>query len=99
MGPQTILNSKMRVLIDDMPISATYGDEGDRELKNHAIDITPYCGKEFQLCFQTKSFIGRNLLPPSQWGDEYLGDFVMLDNIFITPGSVSTTSSESDDYR
>ena len=75
--------SNMRILIDGIPVSDTYGDTGSLFV-HHEHDLSQYVGQSFELCFQIK---------PLTVATDFDFDRVILDNIFIDKGIINSTES------
>jgi Zn-dependent metalloprotease len=85
-GISDYLFANMRVLIDGVPVTPTFGDTDGKYLRK-SIDLSDYANQEFQLCFQMKGIVGKNIFiffgVPG-------GDNVRLDNIRISHTPVSS---------
>jgi len=89
--------SSMRIMVDDVQIGDQYHPityEDDPYL-THFINLDVYAGTDFDLCFESKTFLSRIDDPVS--GSK--GDNVYMDNIgFFNDATVSVTETEQVDF-
>jgi len=90
--------ANMRVLIDGTPITDTYLSSLQRKFDNHIVDLTDYAGTSFEVCFQSKSLMGRNLYGLILSGEDALGDQVIIDNINVSDELITASNHENYDY-
>lgn len=76
--------ANMRVLVNGEPVTETYGHNDNSQFENYMIDLSDYAGSSPEICFQSKSLIGRNLYDLILNGKDLLGDQVILDNINVS---------------
>lgn len=90
--------ANMRVLVNGTPVTKTYGYQDQDQFENYEVDLTDFTGTSFEVCFQSKSLVGRNLYGLVLSGNDVLGDQVLLDNINVRNNILSSihhTESES----
>ena len=90
--------ANMRVLVNGAPITDTYSYNIPKQFDNHIIDLTDYVGTTFEVCFQSKSLIGRNLYGLILSGEDALGDQVIIDNINVSDELLVSSNNEESDY-
>ena len=90
--------ANMRVLINGTPITDTYSYNIPKQFDNHIVDLTDYVGTSFEVCFQSKSLIGRNLYKLILSGEDALGDQVIIDNINVSDELIISSNNEESDY-
>jgi len=90
--------ANMRVLVDGSPVTETYSYNTQRKFDNHIVDLTDYVGTSFEVCFQSKSLMGRNLYGLILNGDDALGDQVMIDNINVSDELILSNNYEEIDH-
>jgi len=90
--------ANMRVLVNGTPITENYSYNISNQFDNHVVDLTDYAGASFEVCFQSKSLIGRNLYGLILSGKDALGDQVIIDNINVSDALILSSSYEENNY-
>jgi len=90
--------ANMRVLVNGTPITETYSNSTQKEFDNHIVDLSDYAGTSFEVCFQSKSLIGRNLYGLILTGEDAHGDQVIIDNINVSDELIISSNYEESDY-
>jgi len=90
--------ANMRILVNGTPITDTYSYNTQNQFDNHIVDLTDYVGTSFEVCFQSKSLIGRNLYGLILSGEDALGDQVIIDNINVSDELIISSNNEDIDY-
>jgi len=89
--------ANMRILVNGTPITETYSYNTQNQFDNYIVNLTDYVGTSFEVCFQSKSLIGRNLYGLILNGEDALGDQVIIDNINISDQLITSSNYEDND--
>jgi len=90
--------ANMRILVNGTPITETYSYKSQDQFDNYIVDLSDYVGTSFEVCFQSKSLMGRNLYGLILSGEDALGDQVIIDNINVSDKLVVSSSYEESTY-